>query len=470
MKKNISIKHYILLFGIALLSLSSCSDDNDLVGDPFVVAFESLSKNLADMETQEPVVVVYSEIATDNGSFSVNINALNAVYGVDFVTVPAAVDNVITTPITSGQEQSIITFERLSNTLDETTEIEFTITSIDYNGSNVQGNTTFLINSSASLGGSIEPSLGGPNEGNQVYVDLSSQATTEVERDSWDLGFYSGDEFRVAINGSIYMATTALSETNIDVVSASDVSALQSQVAVGTFNPDNANYIDAPNGNILETAIDEISVNDADNPVYLVNLGYEVSTANANVGSVAIAGAHRGWKKIRILRSGNDYILQYADLDDNTHQELTISKNELYNFKHFSFNTNTIVDVEPQREKWDICFTVFTNLIPGNGSYGYSDFVMHNRKGGALAYQVNTSDIEYENFVLANINESNFSEDQTIIGSNWRSVFSGGSVHTDRFFIVKDSNGNIYKLKFLALTNENGERGYPEFEYELLTE
>ena len=472
MKNTIfNIKSYVLLASLAVLTLLSCSEDNDLVGDPFVVAFEQPDLNTSEMALQEVILMDYSKIAEQSGTFEITIDSQNALeYAVDYVTVPEAIDNVISMSIETGTEENSIVFETLSNNIDEATVISLTVTNIDYQYSNIQGNSQLIISSNISSSGAIEPELGGPNEGNQVYIDLSSRSTTEVQRDSWDLGFYNGNEFRVTINGSIYMATAALSETNIDAVSASGVSALQSQVAVGTFNPDNANYVDAPNGNILETAIDEISVNDAENPVYLVNLGYEVGTADANVGSVVISGDHRGWKKIRILRNGNDYVLQYADLDDTTHQEITISKNELYNLKHFSFNTNTIVDVEPQKEKWDICFTVFTNLIPGSGSYGYSDFIMHNRKGGALAYQVNTSDYEYDDFVLSNINEANFSEDQTVIGSNWRSVFSGGSVHTDRFFIVKDPNGNIYKLKFIALTNENGERGYPEFEYELLTE
>lgn len=472
MKKTIfNIKTYMLLACLAVLTLLSCSEDNDLVGDPFVVAFSQPDLNTSDMALQEVILMDYSRITSQSGTFEITIDSQNALeYGVDYVTIPEAIDNVISMSIETGTEENSIVFETLSNNIDEATVISLTVTNIDYQYSNIQGNSQLIISSNISSSGAIEPELGGPNEGNQVYIDLSSRSTTEVQRDSWDLGFYNGNEFRVTINGSIYMAAAALSETNIDAVSASDVSALQSQVAVGTFNPDNANYVDAPNGNILETAIDEISVNDAENPVYLVNLGYEVGTADANAGSVVISGDHRGWKKIRILRSGNNYVLQYADLDDSTHQEITISKNELYNLRHFSFNTNTIVDVEPQKEKWDICFTVFTNLIPGSGSYGYSDFIMHNRKGGALAYQVNTSDHEYDDFVLSNINEANFSEDQTVIGSNWRDVFSGGNVYTDRFFIVKDPNGNIYKLKFIALTNENGERGYPEFEYELLTE
>ena len=457
----------MLTFSVLSFYMSSCSDEIILESDPFVLAFESLSKNLTAIESKENIKIVYSEIAQENGYVTVQISPKNAIYGIDFTTIPEASANKITLPIVSGEIKNSITFQKLNPSLDETTEIEFTLISLDYNNSNIQGNSSFLINATASLGGSFKPEVGGPNEGNQVFVDLSSQSSTITQRDSWDLGFYNGTNFRVTINGSIYMATKALTETNIDAISEADVSGIQSQVAVGTFDIANAAYVDAPNGNILETAIAEISENDNENPVYLLNLGYEIGTDIPTSGGIAIAGNQRGWKKIRILRNNNNYILQYANLNDTSHQEVIISKNTLYNFNHFSFNTNKIVNVEPKKEKWDLCFTVFTNVLDGAGSYGFSDFVYHNIKGGTLAYRVDTEDFQYDNFEKNNIIESNFSGDQTIIGSSWRSVFNR-STYDDRFYIIRDPNGNMYKLKFLALTNNDGIRGHPEFEYKLL--
>ncbi|GAA3632283.1 HmuY family protein [Flavivirga jejuensis] len=461
------IKHTIILFSAFIILFNSCSEDEILISDPFVVAFESLSKNLMDIENETSIDLVYSEMALENGSVSIQIKSENAIYGQDFKTVPEAIGNIITLPILNGELQNAITFLKLNANLFETTNIEFGITSIDYINSNIQGYSNFLINSSAARGTSIQVEVGGPNQGNQVFVDLSMQTTSFAKRDSWDLGFYNGNDFRVAINGSIYMATKALDVYNINEVTETSVESLKTEVAVGTFNPDNVAYIDAPNGNILETAIAEISDNDNENPVYLVNLGYEVGTSTPTIGSAAIAGNHRGWKKIRILKDGDNYVLQYANLDDTTYQEKTITKNTNYNFNHFSFNSNSLVNIEPEKEKWDISFTVFTNFIDGAGSYGFSDYVTQNRKANTQTYQVDTSAFDYDDFSLDNVNASNFSLDQTTIGSNWRDVFSR-STFSDRFYILKDPNGNIYKIKFLAITNDNGERGYPEFEYKLL--
>ncbi len=323
-------------------------------------------------------------------------------------------------------------------------------------------------------GASVSPTIGGPNQQNQVYVDLSGNTTAIVKRDSWDLGFYSGSNFRVVINGSIYMAAAKLSETDIDAVNSvsAEVTDLQSKAIVRTQGSEV--FIDAPDGDITKTAMAEIPNTDSENNVYLLNLGEEVGTEIPSTGSVDISDDLRGWKKIRVLKSGNDYVLQYADLDDTAHKEVTISKDTDYNFTFFSFDTENKVNVEPKKVDWDLNFTVFTNEIEGYGAYGYSDFVVNNIKGNAKVYMIDTEvddSLTYENFTLTDVVESNFTNDQRSIGSSWRNGGGPGSLPSLKenvFYIVNDTDGNLYKLQFLALTNADGERGYPEFIYSLL--
>lgn len=460
----------IFVILISILILASCSsDDNNLSSDPFVVAFENLSANLSNIESQEDIKLLYSSAAQENGLITININSENAIYGEDFKTEPALIDGKITLPIEQGSEYSTLVFYKLSESLDETTEISFTITEIAYPSSEIRGNSVFILNSQASSGGSIKPEVGGPNEQFQVYVNLSTKSNTQVLRDSWDLAFFSKEGFRVGINGSIYMAAAELQETNIDNISEADVIDLMEQVAVGTFDASNEPYIDYPDGDISRTAINEIELNDAENKVYLVNLGFEVGTSNPEIGDVSVAGDARGWRKIRILRSGDNYLLQYANLNDTNHQEISISKSAGYNATFFSFNTYSIVNVEPEAEQWDLNFTVFTNIIEGFGSYGFTDGVLSNRKAGVKAYSVTTNQFSYDSFNASDVANNNFTEDQRSIGDSWRDVMNDDKVLIDTiFYIVKDPNNNIYKLKFTGLLNDNGARGYPEFKYELL--
>ena len=121
------------------------------------------------------------------------------------------------------------------------------------------------------------------------------------------------------------------------------------------------------------------------------------------------------------------------------------------------------------KDKWDLNYTVFTNIIPGSGSYVYSDFVASNSKAGVEVYQVSTSDFTYEDFTAENIIEENLSVDQRGIGGNWRVLSqTSTSLKDDVFFVLKDPDGNYYKIRFTALLSESGERGYPKFEYNLL--
>jgi|TARA_B110000261_G_scaffold135702_1_gene153277 hypothetical protein len=455
----------ILLFIIAILT--SCSKDALFIEDPFVVAFQETSGKLLDIDTQKDIKLIYSETAYEQSIVKIRITTENVLYGRDFITIPAAEGNELSVPININEIENKFQIVELNNSFTDVMKITFSISSIEQDNANIQGNVSHELSDSAYLGGVFYPTIGGPNEPNQVYVDLSSNKETVVRRDIWDLGFYGGEEFRVTINGSLYMAVSALTNTDINSVNSLSVAALQPLVAVGTFDPENKVYVDGPNGNILETAISEISEDDFKNPVYLLNLGVEIGTAQPNTGSVAIAGESRGWKKIRILRDGNGYILQYADLDATTYNEISISKDADFNFSFFSFKTNKIVNVEPPKLQWDISFTVFTNILAQAGSYGFSDFSLHNRKGGVTSYSLVDNTISYKNFTAINVNETLFQESQIVIGSSWRNVFDG-TANSNIYYVLKDANNNYFKIRFLDLTNENGERGFPRFEYTLL--
>jgi HmuY protein len=331
------------------------------------------------------------------------------------------------------------------------------------------------------VGATLKETVGGPNQPNQVYLDLSAAESKSVNRASWDFGFSSNSEFRVILNGSLKMAAKKLATSDITLPQTIDTNVL----AAGGNNLSSNGYVDNPTGVLagagagIGTAIAEISATDADNKVYLVNLGLAVGTEKANIGSVAVDGEARGWKKVRILRSGNGYKIQYADLASSTFTEKVIAKDAAFNFTFFSLTSGTAVSVEPAKVKWDLNFTTFTNYIPGqNGevTYGYSDFVTSNINGGTQVYQVLVATGgSYADFTKAKVEESNFSasaKDQRIIGANWRN--GGGqngslpSIKTDRFYVIKDVAGNYYKVKFLAMTNDAGERGNIVIEYAIL--
>ncbi|MCV9930336.1 HmuY family protein [Flavobacterium sp. LS1R49] len=330
-----------------------------------------------------------------------------------------------------------------------------------------------------SVGATLLASVGGSNEPNQLYLDLSTGESKSVNRESWDFGFFSGTDFRVVINGSLKMAVKKLETSDITLAQTIDANVTAGGGTTATSN----GFVDNPTGVLagagagIGTAIAEVSATDADNKVYLVNMGFAVGTVKPSVGNVEVDGAARGWKKVRILRSGSGYKIQYADLASTTFQEKTVSKNADFNFTFFSLTTGNTVSVEPEKTKWDLNFTYFTNYVNFGTevTYGYADFIVSNMKGGTQVYQVLVVDGgAYADFTKAKVVETNFATsitDQRIIGANWRnggSQASLPSIRTDRFYVIKDASGNYYKVKFLTMTNDAGERGNVTLEYAIL--
>ncbi len=467
------IRFFFFLLFVAV-GLTACHDDS-VSSTPVSAAFSVSSVNLTDAATT--VQVLFSKPAPEAGSVSVTFVTTGVTYGLDFTTNPVAAGNTLELFFDKGATTASFVFMRQTNAIEgETKHVVFSIDEVSF-GAELGENPTIQLNynETASLGASLSAETGGPNQPYAVYVDFSSRQMTSAVRTSWDLGFYSGPEFRVILNNSVKMSAKLLSTNNIDEVQAID------DIMVIGQGGGNANQVDHPAGLIEGTTIAAISENENENYVYLVNLGSQPLETAPAIGSEGTAsGGHRGWKKIRVLRSGNDYRLQYADVGATTHQEAIISKNTAFNFTFFSLLGSQSVVVEPQRNQWDVCFTTFTNLVNfGSGMvpYHYADFVTTNTKGGARAYQVLQSDAAYDTFTLAQVDEGAFTNDQRNIGSNWRgtSVMGAGGVpvsqfvlRTDRFYVVKDPAGNVYKLRFTGGANQAGERGYPTFEYALL--
>ena len=469
-------KNFILILSFVLLAFTACNNDDNETVAVNSVAFAATSVNLTAAAT--PIDIKFASPTAAAGSVTVSFVETAVVSGTDFTTLPAATGKTIVIPFEKNVSSVSFTFNKLKDAIEgEVKNVVFTIVSATINTTIAENKTIQVnFNETASLGNALAPEVGGPTQPNQVFVDLSSGKLTSVLRTSWDLGFYSGTDFRVIINPTVKMSAKQTTSTNIDEVQAEDETMFVNGNGIST-------QVDDAAGDITKTTIAMISATDADNKVYVINMGNNPASIKPDPGKEGTGtGTSRGWKKVRILRSGNDYKVQYADIAATTHEEIIVTKNAAYNFTFLSLLDKKTVSVEPQKAQWDISFTSFTNVIQAqNGltSYNYADFVLSNLKGNAKAYQVLTTAFTYDAFTLANVDNSKFTDDQRNIGANWRSTTGGGTdangnpisalvVRTDRFFVVKDPAGNVYKVKFTGGLNAGGERGYPTFQYAIL--
>ncbi len=471
-----SLVSLMFVFGMLLYS---CKEDVALPEN--LVQFQSETLGIGENETEVTVQISLSRAVPEDLSITLQMETDGVTYGLDFTTSPAATGNslVLTIPANS----LIAQFTIVKNTaalFDGDEKIIFTIASAP--SSLVIGPRAVLTVSFSeivALSGSMEINGGGSTYPNRVFIDLSANRQTAVLRTSWDLAFSTGSDFKVLLNSSNGMMARALNKTDLNAVTAADTTGWGARLSLSAVfaalvNPtpewvaEAINWIDSPTDPLGNPAIDPVSATTSENKVYIVNRGN-------GPGSPAPA---LGWKKIRILRNGNGYKLQYADIGATTFSEVQINKDAQFGFVYVSLSNGAIINVEPPVQRWDIAWNGFTSSTPFNSTnlgtinvpYYFQDIIIQNLNGVETA-QVLTSTISYEAFAEANLSLADFSgQNQLKIGSSWRSGGGPGgppSIRTDRFYVVKDADGNYYKLRFTALTTD-GQRGRPRFEFALV--
>ena len=258
------------------------------------------------------------------------------------------------------------------------------------------------------------------------------------------------------------MMAKQINKNDLNAVTATDTIGFSETINFSQFDPSAGTiaYIDYPNGDLSRTAIAEVSATAADNKVYIVNRGKGIGNPVPD----------RGWKKIRIIRNGSGgYTLQHADINATSFTSIDIPKNTDNFFNYVSFETGAVT-VEPQKTKWDIAWTYFSNALDFGGEipYAYQDFVIQNRN--VEVAKVLTSTKAYNAFAEADIASQTFGNTQNKIGADWRSGAGPGTppvVYDDRYYIIKDGDNNYYKVRFTGATKD-GERGHVAFEYALV--
>lgn len=452
-----------LLLVAFLGTFNACSDDEPPLPDN-LAAFEATEKGFEGEETEIKIVLTRAVDAAT--PVSVTFTPTQLTYDTEFTTTPAAANNTIALSIPAGQSSVSFKVNRKSGVLlDGDESIAFKIASVGTpvlvgtnSGLKLSFKAIISDGTSIQLNG-IAGSEPGSSAANSVFLDLSANVQTPVLRNSWDLGFYNGTDFRVTINGTNGASALAINKTDINAVSDKDFKT--DSLAVGQGAGKLA-LVDDATGDITKTVIAAVSATDAENKVYILN------RKGGSMDVLPVADLY----KIRILRKGSGYTLQYAKVNETTFKTLDITKDAAYNFEFVSLEKGAAVDVEPAKDRWDLKWgysMYFTNFGSGLIPYGFSDLVFTNNLGGIEAAEVLTATATYDAFAESNLAGITFSKAADVIGSKWRVTQGAIGVKTDRFYLIKDPAGNIYKLKFVSFhASDGGERGKPKLEYKLV--
>ena len=272
----------------------------------------------------------------------------------------------------------------------------------------------------------------GENGKKSVFINFEKVTATAFDRNSWDLGFYTGqDDYRVILNSATGMLAYRLEKNDLNNVSTADTAGL---TEILNFRSKTTYLnIDNPNGDLTKTAIAAISDKPEENKVYIINR----RQGAGNAGIVA-------WKKVRILRNvGGGYTLQQADIAATTYTSVNITRDEAYYFNYISFENGPVI-AEPKKEDWDIVWTSATISRNNPEETPQPFFLQHvlqqNRNTRSA---IGSSDIDYQKFNNNDVTGLAFNTYKTISGMGWSSSGSNGE-----YRIIRTGRNILYKFRF----------------------
>lgn len=451
----------LLFLSAMIVFLYSCKKDEPPLPDN-LLQFETATMGFGDDVNEITVRLSLSRNTDTDVPLTVTIEENGVTYGDEYTTDPAASANKISLTIAAGSSSASFKVIKKAGALFSGAEsLSFKIASVGNpliigNVNSLELKFSAIISQSNTM--QLDGGEGGAEAVNSVFVDLSANRQTPVKRDSWNLGFYNGSQYRVILN---YMLANAMAQkldkNDLNAVTAADTVGM---VLASSFAPGDLAKVDDYEGDLTKTAITEVSASDDDNKVYILNLA-------------GLTEPTQKWVKIRVLRNGEGYTVQYAGIADTDFKTINISKNADYQFSYVSLITGQEVAVTPKKGQWDIewgKFSYFTPYGTDNIYYPFSDLVFINNGDGVQAAEVLTADVSYDAYSESNIAATTFTGNRDAIGSKWRTTTGGPvGVKTDRFYVIKDSDGNYYKLKFVSFSEaDGGTRGKPEIAYELV--
>jgi len=447
---------FLIVCGIVVLG--ACKEDVELPDN--LAGFTTTQQGI---EGDETTVQIALSSATDVAvPITIQLTPTIVTYDKEFVTEPAAVNNVLTVTVPSGQSNVSFKVKKKANVFlngDETLTLKITaVGNPILTNKNTELKLSFAAITSAGSTLTLDGKTAESPYANTVYADLSANTATGVSRKSWNLGFYQGGQFRVILNPGYQSSATATAKTDITAITLADAD-LVPDLNFSPGGDGTAALADSWDGDLTKTVFAEVSATEANNKVYLVSF-----EGNKNKDQ---------WYKVKVNRNGEGYKVQFAKIGETTIKTVDIPKNADVNFSFLSLESGNLVSVEPRKINWDIAWGYSTSnagTVPPT-PYWFQDFVLLNYAAGAESAEVLTSTVSYDAYAEANIATSTFVKTRDAIGSKWRVTNGAGvGIKRDRFYVVKDPNGNVYKLKFVSmgLAADGGERGKPVIEYKLV--
>jgi len=287
----------------------------------------------------------------------------------------------------------------------------------------------------------------GPGYEHQVFFDLyrNMEATSNLVSD-WDLSFESSSgDWLIRLNSSKFMYAGNSFDTTF-------------QIELNRSELDMR--FDKSDGNPDSTAFSRWFLTDDESAwskreVYLIDRGFDHLDKPV------------GLMKVQFGIDGEDYRIRYATLENSGDTSFLISRDPELDRIYFSFE-HGVVDIAPGPSSWSLLFSKYTTMLLTDDGENYPYLVMGallNPNGVTATLDTEHSFLDME---LADTIDLEFSNRSDMIGYEWKYYNFDAALYTiepDMFYVIRDRDGFYYKLRFSDFYSDEGEKGFPKFEY-----
>jgi hypothetical protein len=283
----------------------------------------------------------------------------------------------------------------------------------------------------------------GPGYINTIYIDIETKKTNEQLRTSWDIAFKTAKQSAsIFINDGSNVKLYAYPNGTIDDWATVDTSGLSTW---------NVLYNDYSAENWEEGAFSRNALGHPDYGWGTYNMSNHTVTGDSIFIIQLVDGSYRKLMVEQRPSTDNSYHIKYADLNgDNEKTAVVSTRNyDTKAFIYYSLLQNTVVDMEPVKEDWDLVFTKYMAMVymgPTPVPYPVT---------GVLSKDLEIVKAEAETTDYASLD---YSKVISSIGSDWKKfnmeTYQYEVDTVSVFYLKKDDN--YYSLRFTAFDMETG--------------
>lgn len=292
----------------------------------------------------------------------------------------------------------------------------------------------------------------GPNYTKQLYFNMvTGQFVDSNSKYDYDMAFDCGFTYNIWINGANLALVCRTGKTNLQAVTIEDTLGKGFREELGSGIPD-SNAIGQWQTNLL-----------SNKQVYIINRG--VDSAGKSIGFVKM--------QMGDYSSGtNSYNVTFCNMDNSNLHTVTVPKVNNKNLVFLSFNgSGAVHDFEPVNTNWDFLFTQYTVYFGPPNNFPYKVTGVLTNPTQTYSYFMDSTS-NFDSIKLKDVVQSKFTTTRDNIGYNWKTYSFNTSTYTvdsHYIYVIKTGNGLYYKMRFLLFYNQDGVKGFPQFQLFQLT-